>query len=120
VASIRVLAVSRRAARRSLPAVVAITRNPWTGEPESRRRVEATLAEAGMNAPMIVVSRSYLDRITAHNLALSLERAAPPPLGLLQVAEMLGGANWRPIDRIAWPVIPPFRPTIRRARGGRT
>jgi hypothetical protein len=68
----------------------------WTGEPESRRRVEATLAEAGMNAPMIVVSRSYLDLITAHNLALSVERAAPPPLGLLQVAETLGGANWQP------------------------
>ena len=69
----------------------------WTGEPESRRRVESTLADAGMNAPMIAVSRSYLDRITAHNLALSVDRAAPPPLGLLQVAETLGGANWQPV-----------------------
>jgi hypothetical protein len=68
----------------------------WTGEPESRRRVESTLAEAGMNAPMIAVSRSYLDWITAHNLALSVDRGAPPPLGLLQVAETLGGANWQP------------------------
>ena len=50
-----------------------------------------------MNAPMIAVSRFYLDRITAHNLALSVERAAPPPLGLLQVAETLGGANWQPV-----------------------
>jgi hypothetical protein len=68
----------------------------WSGEPESRRRAEATLADAGTNAPVLAVSRSYLDRITAHHLSLSVEREAPPPLGLLQVAETLGGANWQP------------------------
>jgi hypothetical protein len=68
----------------------------WSGEPESRRRIEATLAESGMDAPMLAVSRSYLDRVLSHQLALSVERGAAPPLGLLQVAETLGGVDWQP------------------------
>jgi hypothetical protein len=67
----------------------------WSGEPESRRRIEATLADSGMDAPMLAVSRSYLDRVLSHQLALSVEREAPP-LGLLQVAETLGGVDWQP------------------------
>src|SRR5207247_8425540 len=68
----------------------------WSGEPDSRRRLEATLADSGMAAPMLAVSRSYLDRVLSHQLALSVERGAPPPLGLLQVAETLGGVDWQP------------------------
>src|SRR5947207_8283886 len=68
----------------------------WSGEPESRRRIEATLADSGMAAPMLAVTRSYLDGVLSHQLALSVERGAPPPLGLLQVAETLGGVDWQP------------------------
>jgi hypothetical protein len=68
----------------------------WSGEPEPRRRVEATLADSSMNAPMLRVSRSYLDSILAHHLALSVEKGELPPLGLLQVAETIGGADWQP------------------------
>ena len=68
----------------------------WSGEPESRRQIEASLAGAGMDAPMISVSRSYLDRTVAHHLALSTEKGGAPPFGLLQVAETIGGADWRP------------------------
>jgi hypothetical protein len=68
----------------------------WSGEPESRRQIEASLAGAGMNAPALVVSRSYLDRVVAHHLALSAEKGEAPPLGLLQVAETIGGADWQP------------------------
>jgi hypothetical protein len=68
----------------------------WSSEPESRRRIEATLADSGMDAPMLAVSRSYLDRVLSHHLALCVERGAPPPLGLLQVAETLGGVDWQP------------------------
>jgi hypothetical protein len=68
----------------------------WSSQPESRRRIEATLADAGMDAPMLAVSRSYLDRVLSHQLALNVERGAPPPLGLLQVAETLGGVDWQP------------------------
>src|SRR5262245_3817542 len=68
----------------------------WSSEPESRRRIEATLADSGMDAPMLAVSRSYLDRVLSHHLALSVERGVAAPLGLLQVAETLGGAGWTP------------------------
>src|SRR5262249_23363752 len=49
-----------------------------------------------MDAPMLAVSRSYLDRVLSHHLALSLERGVAAPLGLLQVAETLGGVGWQP------------------------
>jgi hypothetical protein len=51
---------------------------------------------AAMDAPTLAVSRSYLDRTVAHALALSIEKQETPPLGLLQVAETIGGADWQP------------------------
>ncbi|MGA7489375.1 MAG: hypothetical protein WBW74_20815 [Xanthobacteraceae bacterium] len=68
----------------------------WSSEPESRRRIEASLAGAGMDAPTLAVSRPYLDRMVAHHLALSTEKGEAPPLGLLQVAETIGGVGWQP------------------------
>jgi hypothetical protein len=68
----------------------------WSGEPESRRQIEMSLAAAGIDTPTLAVSRSYLDRIVAHELALSIEKREAPPFGLLQVAETLGGADWQP------------------------
>jgi hypothetical protein len=49
-----------------------------------------------MDTPTIAVSRSYLDRTVAHQLALSIEKREAPPFGLLQVAETIGGADWQP------------------------
>jgi hypothetical protein len=68
----------------------------WSGEPESRRSIEMSLAATGMDTPTLAVSRSYLDRIVAHELALSIEKREAPPFGLLQVAETIGGADWQP------------------------
>jgi hypothetical protein len=68
----------------------------WSGEPESRRQIEMSLAAAGMDTPTLAVSRSYLDRIVEHELALSIEKREAPPFGLLQVAETIGGADWQP------------------------
>jgi hypothetical protein len=68
----------------------------WSGEPESGRQIEMSLAAAGMDTPTLSVSRSYLDRIVAHELALSIEKQEAPPFGLLQVAETIGGADWQP------------------------
>ena len=66
----------------------------WSGEPESSRRIEATLA--GVDAPSLTVSRSYLDRVVAHHLFLGTQKGEAAPLGLLQVAEAIGGADWQP------------------------
>ena len=68
----------------------------WSSEPESPRQIEASFAAAGMDAPMLAVSRSYLDRTIGHQLALTTENGGTPPFGLLQVAEAIGGADWRP------------------------
>jgi hypothetical protein len=68
----------------------------WSGEPESRGQVEKTIEAFGMDVPRIAVSRSYLDRIVAHELALGIEKGKAPPFGLLQVAEMIGGVDWQP------------------------
>jgi len=68
----------------------------WSSEPESRRSIEASLNSAGMSGATLGVSRSYLDRVVAHHLALSAEKGEAPPFGLLQVAEAIGGADWQP------------------------
>jgi hypothetical protein len=68
----------------------------WSNEPETRRKIEAALAGSNLDTPMLAISRSYLDRVMAHNLALDIDAGDVPPLGLLQVAETLGGADWQP------------------------
>jgi hypothetical protein len=68
----------------------------FSGEPETRRQIEMTLAAAAMGAPALPVSRAYLDRSVAHQLALTIEKGEAPPFGLLQAAETIGGADWQP------------------------
>jgi hypothetical protein len=69
----------------------------WSGEPESRREIEATIADSRLHTVLLPVSRSYLDSVLAHHLALSIEKGESAPLGLLQVAETIGGADWQPV-----------------------
>jgi hypothetical protein len=68
----------------------------WSTEPGSRREIETGLASVRADAPTLPVSRPYLDQAVAHHLALTTERGDVPPLGLLQVAETIGGADWQP------------------------
>jgi hypothetical protein len=68
----------------------------WSTEPEPRRQIERQMADAGRDAPMLAVSRSYLDRVVEHHLALGLQYGVVPSTGLLQVAETIGGASWQP------------------------
>jgi len=68
----------------------------WNGEPETARQIEAAMAAAGMDLPTLSVSRPYLDRVLSHALALTTGRGEVPPLELLKVAEMIGGADWQP------------------------
>jgi hypothetical protein len=78
----------------------------WTGEPETRRQLETSLAAAGAGTPMLVMSREYLDRMVAHHLALTAEKGEVPTPGLLQVAETMGGADWQPARIVASEAIP--------------
>jgi hypothetical protein len=69
----------------------------FSGEPEPRRRVENLLARSVAETAMLPVSRSYLDGVVAHHLALLVAQGKTPPVGLLQVAEAIGGADWQPL-----------------------
>lgn len=69
----------------------------WSHEPEARRGIERQIAEARRDIPTLAVSRSYLDRVVAHQLALGLQDGGVPPTGLLQVAETIGGTDWQPL-----------------------
>jgi hypothetical protein len=68
----------------------------WSTEPGSHREIETGLASMRKDVPTLPVSRTYVDRAMAHNLALMTERGDVPPLGLLQVAETIGGVDWQP------------------------
>ncbi|HTO66776.1 MAG TPA: hypothetical protein VMM15_36630 [Bradyrhizobium sp.] len=68
----------------------------WCGPPETARRIETTIASAGIDLPMLAISRPYLDRVLSHALALTTEQGQAAPLGLLEVAETIGGADWQP------------------------
>lgn len=67
----------------------------FSGDPETRRQIDKSLAAAGIGAPWLPVSRSYLDRTVAQQVALSIAKGEAPPFGLLQVAETIGGADWQ-------------------------
>jgi hypothetical protein len=73
----------------------------WSGEPEAKGSVAASLETAGNDMPMRRVARPYLDRAVGRALRDGMRLGAVPSTGLLQVAEMLGAADWRPVD-IEW------------------
>ena len=63
----------------------------------SRNRAAASRRPwPAMGAPMLSVSRSYLDSALRTTWPSASRKGKPPPLGLLQVAETLGGADWQP------------------------
>jgi hypothetical protein len=66
----------------------------FSGEPEPRRRLEEDME--AMGAPTLSVSRQYLDGMVAEHLARGIAKGEVPPLGLLDVAETIGGADWQP------------------------
>lgn len=61
----------------------------------ARREVEGMLADVGVRVLARPVSRSYLDTAVANALATAGEAGRVPPLALLEVAEILGAADWR-------------------------
>jgi hypothetical protein len=68
----------------------------WCGEPETQRQIAAAIDASGGDVPMLEVSRGYLDRMVSHHLALTIAKGETPPIGLLRIAEIIGGAEWQP------------------------
>lgn len=69
----------------------------WSSnEPESKRSLDRQLGKAEEQAALQTVSRAYLDRAVQHHLAVACSHDQVPPVGLLEVAEVLGASDWRP------------------------
>lgn len=72
----------------------------WSSkEPESKRQINRQLSMASEQTELKPVSREYLDRSVRHHLDASCRNHRIPPVGLLEVAEVLGASDWRP-DRL--------------------
>lgn len=69
----------------------------FVGDEMSLRRAASTLSRAATEGGMAPVSQSYVDRAVCHHLALLTAQGMVPPLGLLEVAETMGTADWRPV-----------------------
>jgi hypothetical protein len=76
-------------------------RDAWTGEPQTERELAKMFSELAADVTVTAVSRTYLDRIVCHGIQLRLDGGECPPAGLLQLAEILGAANWQP-ERLDW------------------
>jgi len=61
----------------------------------SRRESEAMLAGVGSHVLARPVARPYLDLMVRHALWTGVSAGRVPPLALLEVAEVLGAAEWR-------------------------
>jgi hypothetical protein len=64
--------------------------------PQTSRDVARAVKASNEEVSMLDVERSYLDRMVSHHLALAVARDEVPPIGLLEVAELIGGADWQP------------------------
>jgi hypothetical protein len=69
----------------------------FVGDEKSRRQTDATITRAAVEGQMAPVSRGYLDGVVSHYLATLVARGTVPPVGLLEVAEAMGGADWQPV-----------------------
>jgi hypothetical protein len=65
-------------------------------ELQAKRILNQQLGTATEQTHLRVVSRAYLDRAVQHHLDVGCQNGQVPPLGLLEVAEVLGAAEWHP------------------------
>jgi hypothetical protein len=87
-------ALVRRGRRFVLAALLTKTEvgvaDAWVTEEMGRAEAEALVAQIAAGSEVVEVSVGLLERRLADALATNVERDAPPPFGLLQVAEALG------------------------------
>lgn len=68
----------------------------FSTEPQTSRELGRAVTRSSEGVRMLDVERSYLDRMVSHHLAQTVARGEVPPCGLLEVAEVIGGADWQP------------------------
>jgi hypothetical protein len=76
-------------------------RDAWCTPPMVKSELEVMLARGAADVGLMRVSRTYVDRIVRHGIQIVVDEGNCAPAGLLEVAEVLGGADWNP-DRVDW------------------
>jgi hypothetical protein len=67
----------------------------WVDKELSRGQIGKLLREAQMAAPNVRVDMGFVDRVVQHAIGASVERNGVPPASLLEIAELLGGVEWK-------------------------
>jgi hypothetical protein len=67
----------------------------WMDYDISRGQIGKLLREAQMAAPNLRVDRAFVDLVVQHAIGTSVHQDTVPPSSLLEIAEVLGGAEWK-------------------------
>jgi len=67
----------------------------WADPDLSRGKINKLLREAQISAPHARVDKSFVDTIVQHAIGTAVEQEGVPPALLLEMAEYLGGTEWR-------------------------
>ncbi|WP_428530792.1 hypothetical protein [Rhodopila sp.] len=67
----------------------------WADPDVSRGKIAKLMREAQMSAPHARVDKSFVDTLVQHGIGTAVERNTVPPAMLLDMAELLGGAEWK-------------------------
>ena len=67
----------------------------WVDKEMSRGQIGKMLREAQMAAPITRVGTGFGDMMVQHAIGASVEQDSVPPAGLLEIAELLGGTEWK-------------------------
>jgi hypothetical protein len=67
----------------------------WVDRDMSRGHIGKLLREAQMAAPTARVDKAFVDRVVQHAIGASVEQDGVPPSSLLEIAELVGGSEWK-------------------------
>ncbi len=67
----------------------------WAELDLTRGKINKMLREAQMAAPFVRVDKTFVDAIVQHAIGTAAEHEQVPPAMLLDIAELLGGAEWK-------------------------
>jgi hypothetical protein len=67
----------------------------WVDRDMTRGQIGKLLREAQMSAPTARVDKAFVDRVVQHAIGASVEQDGVPPSTLLEIAELVGGSEWK-------------------------
>ena len=67
----------------------------WADPDVSRGKIGKLMREAQMSAPHVRVDKTFVDTLVQHGIGTAVERETVPPAMLLDMAELLGGTEWK-------------------------